>query len=159
MVLWLGRGAQRAERSAVEAVRHGDDLVAARLAIEPGQLDRRFHCLGAAVAEETLAAPTRTLAERLPEPALLFRVPGIRHVDQSADLLADGGDDARRAVADQVAAPAGEEIEIAIVLGVPHAGALAAHERYGIARVITDDVLPEQVDGLLRCHVRCPGSV
>ena len=40
-------------------------------------------------------------------------------MNQLADLIADRLDDARRTVAEQVAAPAGEEIEIAIARVVP----------------------------------------
>ena len=44
------------------------------------------------------------------------------------DLLLHRLDDRRRAVAQQVAAPAGEEIEIAVALGVPDVRALAADQ-------------------------------
>ena len=110
-----------AEGAAVEAVEHRDDLVAARLAVEPGQLDGRLVRLGAAVAEEALAAPAGALAQRLGQLPLRLGVPGVRHVDQLADLLAHRLDDARRTVAEQVAAPAGEEVEIAVALVVPDA--------------------------------------
>src|SRR5437763_850103 len=39
VVLGLARRAQGAERAAVEAVQRGDDLVAAGLAVQPGELD------------------------------------------------------------------------------------------------------------------------
>ena len=65
VVLRLAGGAEGAHRPAVEAVEHGDDLVAARLAVEPGQLDRRLVRLGAAVAEEALAVEAAALAQRL----------------------------------------------------------------------------------------------
>ena len=61
-------------------------------------------------------------------------------------------DDARRTVAEQVAAPAGEEVEVAVALGVPDVRALAAHQADRVARVVADDVLLEQVDGLLDGH-------
>src|SRR5262249_30224548 len=113
-----------------------------------------------AVAKKALAVPTGPLAEGLGEFALLFGVPSVWHVYQTAYLLADGGHHARRAMANQIAAPAWEEIEVAIALGVPHAGSFAAHQRNRVARVVADDKLLEQVDGLLRGHeagsIPCP---
>src|SRR5262249_16771818 len=50
VVLRLARRTEGAERAAVEAVDHRDDLVASRLAVEPGELDDRFVRFGAAVA-------------------------------------------------------------------------------------------------------------
>src|SRR5262245_55422670 len=147
MILWLGRGAERAQRAAVEAVHHGDDLVPAGFAVEPSHLNRRFHCFRAAVAETALSAPAGPFAQSLAKFALFLRVPCVRDMDEPADLLADGGYHARRTMPDQVATPAREEIEIAIALGVPDARSLAAHETDGIARVIADDAVLEQVDG------------
>ena len=84
----------------------------------PRQLDGGLVGLGPAVAEEALAAE-RPLGQRLGERALGLHVPGIRHVDQLADLVADRLDDARRAVTQQVAAPPRKEVEIPVALGVP----------------------------------------
>ena len=147
MILRLAGRAEGAEGPAVEAVEHRDDLVTARLAVEPGELDGRLVRLRAAVAEEALAAPAGALAERLGEFALGFRVPGVGHVDQLADLLPHRLDDARRTVAEQVAAPAGEEVEVAIALVVPDVRAFAAHQADRIARVVGDDVVLIQVNG------------
>src|SRR5262249_11055720 len=146
MILRLASGAERAERAAVEAVHHGDDFVAARLAVEPSQLDRRLDRFRAAVAEKALAAPAGPLAERLRELALFLRVPGVGDVNEPAHLLAHGGDHARRAMADQVATPTGEEIQITVAFGVPDVTAFAAHQANRAARVIGDDVLPKQID-------------
>src|SRR5206468_3046508 len=57
MILRLSRGAERAKRSAMEAVHHRDDLVAARFARQPGELDGCLHGFGAAIAKEALAFP------------------------------------------------------------------------------------------------------
>src|SRR5437762_14381413 len=98
----------------MEAVEHRDDLVAAvRLAVEPGELDDGFIRLGAAVAEEALGVEPAAFDQRLGEQSLRLHVPCVRDVDQLANLLADGGHDARRAMADQIAAPPREDIEIA----------------------------------------------
>src|SRR5439155_14720016 len=56
VILRLAGGAERAHRAAVEAVEHRDDLVAARLAEQPRDLDHRLVGLGAAVSEDTLTA-------------------------------------------------------------------------------------------------------
>src|SRR5262249_7390446 len=78
---------------------------------------------------------------------------GVGHVDELADLVADGLDDAGRAVAEQVAAPAREEIEVAVALGVPYKGAFAAHQADRVARVVADDKALERVDDLLGRHL------
>ena len=70
---------------------HRDDLVAAlRLAVEPGELDGRLVRLGAAVAEEALAAEVGPLGERLGQQRLRLGVPGVRDVDERRDLLLHG---------------------------------------------------------------------
>ncbi len=65
MVLGLGRRRQCGISPAVEAPFHCDDLEPAlRMAICPGQLDRRLVGLGAAVAEEALAATSSLPSDR-----------------------------------------------------------------------------------------------
>ena len=137
VVLGLGRGGQGGEGAAVKAPFHRHDLVSPlRLAaVGAGQLDGGLVGLGAAVAEEALAAE-RPLRELLRQAPLGLHVPGIGHVDQPANLFANGRDDAARAMAQQVAAPAGEEIEIAVSLGIPNPGALAADEADGEPSVV-----------------------
>ena len=66
--------------------------------------------------------------KRLGPLPLGFGVPGVGHVDQRGHLLLHGLDDRLGAMAQQVAAPAGKEIEIAVALGVPDVRALAAHQ-------------------------------
>ena len=73
VVLRLAGGGERAEGSAMEAVEHGDDLVAAGLAVQAGQLDGGLVRLGAAVAEEALAFPAGAFAEGLGQLALRTR--------------------------------------------------------------------------------------
>ncbi len=118
VVLRLRGGRGRAQRAAVEAALEGDDLVALLGRVQPGELDGRLVGLGARVAEERLAAET-PLRQRLGPQALQFGVPGVGHVDQLAQLLADGLDHRRRTMAQQIAAPAAEQVEIAVPLGVP----------------------------------------
>src|SRR2546422_210153 len=71
---------------------------------------------------------------------------------EPGSLVAARLDDARRAVAEQVAAPGGEEVEVAVALGVPYVRPLAAHQADGEARVVADDVSAEEIDGLLGGH-------
>ncbi len=143
---------ERADGSAVKAVEHREDLVAAGLAVEAGELDGGLIGLGAAVAEEALGVQAAARDERLREQALGFHVPGVWYVNQPGHLLLHRADDARRAMAEQVAAPAGEEVEVALALGVPDVGALAANQAHRVAAIIADDVLIEQLDRILAGH-------
>ena len=99
------------------------------MAICSRQLDRRLVGLGAAVAEEALAAivifTQRPLGERLGKHALGFHIPSIGHVDELCDLALNRLDDPWRAMAQQVAAPPGEEIEVAMPFRIPHPRALS----------------------------------
>src|SRR5947209_6608001 len=81
------------------------------------------------------AGPRR---QRLGQQSRWRGVPGVRHMDQLSDLLLHRRHDARRTVAEQAAAPAGEVVEVAIPLRVPDVRALAAHQADGIARVVAD---------------------
>ena len=141
----------------MEAVEHGDDLVASRLAVEAGDLDGRLVGLRPTVAEEALAGPAGALAQRLGELPLRFGVPGVGHMDEPADLFAHRLDDARRAMAQEIAAPAGKEVEIAVPFVVPDVGSFAAHQANRIARVVGNDVTLIQVEGG-RVHVHGPQS-
>src|SRR5690606_40170574 len=55
----------------------------------------------------------------------------------------------RRRIAQNIAAPAGKEIEIAVALRVPNEGAFATHQTDGVAGVVGNHVLVEQFDRLL----------
>jgi hypothetical protein len=71
-------------------------------------------------------------------------------MDELSHLFADGLDDAGRAVAQQVAAPSREEVEIAVPLGIPDPGAFAPDETDRISAVIRDHVPLELGDRLGR---------
>ena len=157
VIFGLGRGAGGAVGAAVKAALKRDDLVALLGRVQPGQLDRRFVRFRARVAEERLAAEA-PLGEHLGPAALRFGVPGVGHVDQLGHLLLHRLDDPRRTVAQQVAAPAGKEVEIPPALVVPHVRPLAAHERHREPRVVRHDVLVEQL-GRLRRHADGGGHV
>ena len=73
-------------------------------------------------------------------------VPGIGNVDQRSDLLLDGADDALRAMSEQIAAPAGEEVKVAVAFGVPDERTLAADEVDGVAVVVGDNIALEKID-------------
>ena len=96
--------------------------------------------------QKNACPPKLRSRQQLGPAALGLGVPGVGHVDQRGDLLLHGLDDRRGTMAQQVAAPAGEEIEIAVALGVPDVRAFAAHQRDRIAAVVGDDVLLEQLD-------------
>ena len=118
--------------------------------MQPGELDRRFVRFRARVAEERLAAEA-PLGKHLGPAALGFGVPGVGHVDQLGHLLLHRLDDSRRTVAQQIAAPAGEEVEIPPALVVPDVRPLAADERHREPLVVRHDVLFEQL-GRFRRH-------
>ena len=155
VVLGLGRGAGGAVGATVEAACEGDDFVAAARRMEPGELDRGFVRFRAGVAEERLAAEA-SFGEQLRPAALHFGVPRVGDVDQRGDLLLDGFDDSRRTMAEQIAAPAGKEIEISPPLIVPDVGAFAADERHREPLVVWHDVPLEELGGLWR-HAGCGG--
>ena len=71
-------------------------------------------------------------------------------MDQLADLFANRRDDPRRAMTQQVAAPAGEEVEIAVSLGIPHPGPLAANQADGEPSIVGNHVTIELGDRRLR---------
>ena len=145
MILRLGRGGESAERAAVKAAGKSDDFVFA-LAVQAGQFDGGFVGLGAAVAEEGLPAEAPLREQPGPFP-LHVHVPGVRHMNQRGDLLLHRPHHMRRAMSQQVAPPAGKEIQVAVPLAVPNERALAADEIDRIAVVIADDVAFEKLDG------------
>src|SRR5204863_5461998 len=104
----------------------------------------RLDRLGAAITKERHAIEVGALAERLREQGLRLRVPRVWDVDERGDLLLNGLHDARRAVAEDAAAPAGEEVQVAVTFRVPDPRALAADEAHGVSGVVADDVLLRQ---------------
>ena len=84
--------------------------------------------------------------KRLGPQPLQLGVPGVGHVDQLAQLLADRLDHRRRAVAQQVASPAGKQIQVAVPLGVPDVGAFAADQGHGKPAVVGNHVLLEELE-------------
>ncbi len=148
MILGLGGGGERGEGAAVKAPFHRHDFEPPGLAaVGAGQLDGGLVGLGAAVAEEALR-PEGSLGELLRQSALGLHVPGVGHVNEPADLFANGRDNALGAMAQQVAAPAGKEVEITVSLGVPHRGALAANQADGEPSIVGYHVTIELADCL-----------
>ena len=85
--------------------------------------------------------------------ALQLGVPGVGHVDQLAQLLADRLDHRRRAMAQQIAAPAAEQIEVAVALRCPRRTSLRrATKRDGKAAVVGNHVLLEQLERFFGTH-------
>ena len=81
---------------------------------------------------------------------------GNRYLDffpgWGCDLVAHRRDDPLRRMAEQATAPAGEEVEVAVPLGVPDPGAFAAHQADGETLVVADNKLIEELDGFLCRH-------
>src|SRR5579875_2458162 len=140
MVLRLARSAQRSQRSAMKAVEHTEDLVAARLTVQARDLDGCLVGLGTAVTEKALPAPAGAPAQRFGQASLRLGVPSIGHMNELSDLFLHRFDDARRAMAQQITAPTRKKIEIAIAFIIPHEGTFATHQTHRVARVIGDDV-------------------
>ena len=127
VVLWLGRGGDCCVGTTVKTALEGDDLVLCGRTVQAGQFDGGFVGFGSRIAEKRLAAKA-PLAQQLGPLALGLHVPGIRHMDEFGDLLLNSFYHGRGTVAQQIAAPAGKEIEIAIPLVVPHMRTFASHQ-------------------------------
>ena len=140
-----GRG-HRGIGPAMKTVFKADDAEPPRRrAMQSRQLDRPLVRLGPAVAEERLAKAAG--AEGLGKLTLRLGVPGVGDVDEMLELILDPPHKVRGRIAQDVAAPAGEEVKIAVSLGVPDVRPFPLHQADGVAGVIGDHVLVEQVDG------------
>jgi len=153
VVFRLGGRGDGAERAAVEAAAEGDDLVLHAVGAEANELDRRLVGLGAGIAEERLAAEAPLGEEPGPFP-LGLGVPGVGDMNQPRDLILHRLHDRRRAVAEEVASPAGEEIKVLAPLGIPDLRSGPALEADREAPVVGDDIPVEGVD-----HRFCGGTV
>src|SRR5207302_1457489 len=111
-------------------------------------------CMGSTRMAHVSASSSLAAASRSPKGAWLKRArSGTTPAADFGWAVAMPAASARRwAVAEQIAAPAGEEVEVAIAFGVPHLRPLAAHQADGVAGVVADDVFFELLDGLLRSH-------
>ena len=148
VVLRLSRRRGGPEGPAVETVVKADDAVATGLGpVKSHQFQRPLDRLGPAVAEEGLSKPTG--AQCLGKLALRLGVPGVGNVDQSRHLLLDRCDHSRRAMAQDVAAPAREQVEVPVPLGIPHRRALTPHQANRVTTVVGNHVLLELRDRLL----------
>ena len=124
--------------------------------MQADEFDRRFVRLGAPVAEERLA-PEAPFRQRRAHSPWSLDIPGVGHVDQRAQLPADSLDDRFRTVAQEVAAPARKEIQIAVAFAVPNMGSFAPDEVDRKAIVVGNDKLLKECDGVRRTQrsVRC----
>src|SRR5262249_48057979 len=105
--------------------------------------------LGSAVAEEALAGE-RPVGEWLRECPLGFHVPGVRHVAELSDLLADRLDHPRRTLAQKITAPARDEVAAAVPLSVPDPGTLTPDQADRVSAIVRDHIPPELGDRLRR---------
>ena len=118
MVLRLGGRRHTAHGPAMETTLERDDLVPLPLGPEADEFDGCLVGLGSGVTEKSLAAKG-AVTEQAGPLALGFDVPGVWHVNQFRDLLLYGFNDRCRAMAQQIAAPSREQIEITPTVGVP----------------------------------------
>ena len=123
---WCGRGTSRSRVTMAPAPRVPGPLA--------GDLDGRLVRLGAAVAEEDLAAVGQP-RESLGQPGLRLGVEQVRAVDQPAHLLAHRLDHPRMAVAEVVDRQPGDEVQVAAAVAPDQLGALARHDLQGLAGV------------------------
>jgi beta-phosphoglucomutase-like phosphatase (HAD superfamily) len=133
-------GEERAERAPVKRVQRADHLVLLRpgclVAVLAGELDRRLHALGPAVAQE--AASAEEAREALREAELRLGVEVVGDVEEVLRLLADRPHDLWVAVAQSRHGPASaDEVEVLLALRVPEARAVAPgdHHRHPDRRV------------------------
>src|SRR5207247_303115 len=121
LILLLAGGGEGGERAAVEGAGGGEDLVASAAVIgapAPRELHGRLVRLGAAVAEKG------PLGERMPaeQGGQLRRrgaVVNVRGMQQPRRLRLHGLDHGGMAVPEVVDGEAGEEVEVALAVGVP----------------------------------------
>ena len=128
----LTGGGERGEGSAVKTAEGAHDRVSTPTPVFARQLDGALVRLGTGVREEDLSPVSGRFEEQFVD---LDRSLGgdwvgeeVRHVQKSLELVADRlGDDHVR-VAERHDRDAGEEVEIALAVGIPELGALATLE-------------------------------
>lgn len=137
-------GAHGGERSAVERLGAGDGFVAAELAgafagvgfaVEPGEFERGFVGVGAAVTEERSAAETE-LANGLGGAGLRLGVEEVADVPQFFGLFGHGVNEVGVAMAQHRRAESREEVEVAFAVGVAERAAVTLGDGDGVAAVI-----------------------
>jgi hypothetical protein len=109
----------------VEAALGGHDVGASGA---PGQLERGLVGLGAGVGEEHLPVGSEQLQQLFGEADLRFGGEEVRHVSQRVELAGDRLDERRVGVAERVHGDPAEQVEVTVVVGVPHERALAPGE-------------------------------
>ena len=124
--LGLAGGGDRGQGAAVEGAQQRDHLVAARAAVDAGQLDGRLVGLGAGIAQEHPVGEA-VGHEQLGQLDLRPGVKQVGHVHQGLRLAADGRAHLRVAVPQRADGDAGEKIEILAAVRVPQPAAAAAH--------------------------------
>jgi hypothetical protein len=131
-----------------EAAELAGRLPAVLLAVQPGHLHRRFVGIGAAVAEEALAAEA-LLGQLLGQQGLRLGMQQVAHVPQLVHLLGAGGHEIGMAMAENPRPEATEQIQILPALGVgEHAPATFDHHQWVTGEVMGHvGVMP--IDNLL----------
>ena len=133
----LTSGCERRQRATVEATERADDGVPSATAVLARELDGALVRLGAGVREEDLAPVPRGLEQELVD---LHRRLGrdrvgeeVRHVQQPFELVADRLGDDRIRMSERHDGDPGEEVEVALAVGIPEFRATTAfeHDRRG----------------------------
>ena len=134
-----------------QCVFESDDFVPAFFhAVQTGELERALVGFRSAVTEKGFAETSS--AKHFGEVALRFHEPGVRHVDQFGGLFLDGLCDLRRTMSQNVAAPAWEQIEVALSFGVPAMLSFTSNKADRVPGVVRNDVFVELGNPVLTGH-------
>ena len=130
-IMRVRRNRQGPERAPVEGSRQRDKPgplpVAPGVPVAARELQARLHRFGAAVAEKRALEP-RQPRELLRQFGLIRMEEQIRRVDQGRGLLRQHLGQTGIRMAQAGHPHARREVEVVVALGVPHTGALPAHE-------------------------------
>ena len=141
-VFRLAGDGKRAEGAAVKGIFERNDLeLVGRDVVAVGldHLERAFGGFGAAVGEKG-SRKAAHLRDAFGERSLVFVVEEIRSMDQARSLFLNGGDDARMVLSERIDADAGDEIEIALAVDVPHVRSVAAHKNERMAGIVLQEI-------------------
>ena len=142
--LLLSSGRNASQGAPMKGIEGGENLEPALIVSELArQLEQPFIGLAAAITEETFARPEQAY-QRLGQPALLFVIIKVRHVNELARLLDQGLGDCRVRVAQRSDGDAAAQIEITLAGHVIDVAARAVAQDQVEPPVAGDDILLKQ---------------